>query len=123
MKKGFTLVELTAVVVLISLIFLISYSVISNSINAKKEEISDTMNKIIYEAANIYIGYNPSNYSMVDGNLYCIKLNDLVEYELLSNPLLDPITNKEISLNKYVKLEVNVDEYQYSIVDSCNEKR
>ena len=43
------------------------------------------MNKIIYEAANIYISYNESNYTKVDGNVYCIKLSELTDMELLQN--------------------------------------
>lgn len=123
MKKGFTLVELTAVVILIALISILGFAIINNSINSKKNEISETMNQIIYEASSIYMEYNPNNYLKVDDNVYCIKLSDLTDLDLLTKPLIDPITNKEISLNKYVKVEVNAEEYLYSIVDNCTEKR
>jgi len=123
MKKGFTLVELTAVIILIALISILGFTIINNSINSKKNEISETMNQIIYEASSIYMGYNPNNYLKVDDNVYCIKLSDLTDLDLLTKPLIDPITNKEISLNKYVKVEVNAEEYLYSIVDNCTEKR
>ena len=122
-KKGFTFVELTAVVILLALISILGFNIITKSINNKKQDISDAMNKIIYEASNIYMGYNPNKYNKVDGNIYCIKLNDLTDLELLSDPIIDPITNKNISLDKYVKVEVNVNEYLYDIVDSCTEKR
>lgn len=122
-KKGFTLVELTAVVILLALISVLSYSFITKGINSKKQEISDAMSKIIYEASSIYMEYNPNNYPKIDGNIYCIKLSDLTDLDLLNNPLIDPITNKNISLDNYVKVEVNIDEYLYSVVDSCTEKR
>ena len=123
MKKGFTLVELTAVVILIALISILGFTIINNSINSKKGEISETMNQLIYEASSIYMGYNPNSYLKIDDNVYCIKLSDLTDLDLLTKPLIDPITNKEISLNKYVKVEVNAEEYLYSIVDNCTEKR
>ena len=122
-KKGFTFVELTAVVILLALVSILAFNIITKSINSKKNDISDAMNKIIYEASSIYMGYNPNNYSKIDGNVYCIKLGDLTDLELLNDPIIDPVTNKNISLNKYVKVEVNVDEYLYNIVDSCTVKR
>ena len=122
-NKGFTLVELTAVVILLALVSILGFAVINNSISSKKNDISDAMNKIIYEAANIYISYNESNYSKIDGNVYCIKLSELTDMELLQTPLLDPVTNKEVSLDNYVKLEVNVNEYIYNTVNDCKEKR
>lgn len=123
MKKGFTLIELTAVIILIALISILGFTLISNNINSKKGEISEAMNKIIFEASNIYMGYNPNNYLKLDDNVYCIKLSELTSLDLLSNPLIDPISNEEISLDKYVKVEVNAEEYLYSIVDNCTEKR
>ena len=122
-KKGFTFVELTAVVILLALVSILAFNIITKSINSKKNDISDAMNKIIYEASSIYMGYNPNNYSKIDGNVYCIKLGDLTDLELLNNPIIDPVTNNNISLNKYVKVEVNVNDYLYNIVDSCTEKR
>ena len=123
MKKGFTLIELTAVIILIALISVLGFTLISNNINSKKDEISEAMNKIIFEASNIYMGYNQKNYLKIDDNIYCIKLSNLIDLDLLSKPLIDPVSNEEISLDKYVKIEVNAEEYLYSIVDNCTEKR
>jgi len=95
----------------------------SNNINSKKDEISEAMNKIIFEASNIYMGYNQKNYLKIDDNIYCIKLSNLIDLDLLSKPLIDPVSNEEISLDKYVKIEVNAEEYLYSVVDDCTEKR
>lgn len=122
-NKGFTLVELTAVVIILALLSLLGFSFINNSISSKQNELSDAFNKIIIDAANIYVSYNPNNYVKVDGNVYCIKFSDLTDLELLTEPLRDPITNKEVSLNNYVKLEVNIDNYLYTITDKCTEKR
>lgn len=122
-NKGFTLVELIAVVIILALISLLGYSYINDSVSSKKNDFSEAFNKIIIDAANIYIGYNPNNYAKVDGNIYCIKLSELTDYEILSEPLVDPITNENVSLDNYVKLEVNVDEYIYTIENNCTEKR
>lgn len=123
MKRGFTLVELTAVIIVLALISLIGFSFINNMVASKEKELSDTFNKIVFDATDLYVSYNSNNYPMIDGNVYCIKLKELTDMEILTEPLIDPITNKEVSLDKYVELEVNVDEYLYEIKDTCTEKR
>jgi len=123
MKRGFTLVELIAVVIILAIISLIGFSYINNIVANKEKELSDTFNKIVFDATDIYISYNQKKYSMIDGNVYCIKLKELTDMEILTEPLIDPITNEEVSLEKFVELEVNVDEYLYDIKDSCTEKR
>lgn len=122
-NKGFTLVELTAVVIILAVISLIGFSYINNMVANEKNELSDAFNKIVFDATDLYVSYNQSNYAMIDGNVYCIKLKELTDMEILNEPLKDPITNEEVSLEKYVKLEVNVNEYLYEVVDTCTEKR
>lgn len=122
-NKGFTLIELTAVVIILALISFIGFSYITNQVNSKKQQLSDAFNKVVYDASDIYVSYNENNYPMIDGNVYCIKFNELIDYEILTTPLVDPITNKEVSLDNYVKLEVNVDEFLYEVVQTCTEKR
>lgn len=122
-NKGFTLIELTAVVLILALISFIGFSYITNQVSSKKQQFSDAFNKIVFNATDVYISYNPNNYKMIDGNVYCIKLKELVDYEVLTTPLIDPVSNKDVSLDNFVKLEVNVDDYIYNIVDSCTEKR
>jgi len=122
-NKGFTLVELTAVIIILAVISLIGFSYINNMVASKENELSEAFNKIVFDATDIYVSYNPSNYPMIDSNVYCVKLNELTDMEILTAPLKDPVTNKEVSLDKYVELEVNVNEYIYNIKDTCTEKR
>ncbi len=123
MKKGFTLVELIAVVILIAAISVLGITLINKNVNRKKAEISDAMMKIINSSAEVYMSYNPSNYKKTNGNIYCIKLSTLVELEILQSPIQDPVTKNNIDENKYVKVEVNNSQYKYNIEDECTEKR
>ena len=121
MKKGFTLVELLAVIIILGLLTIIAIPSIIGILNNEKENISDSMKNIIINASSLYIEDNSGVYPKVNNNVYCIKLESLVNDNRLSNPLKDPVTNKEIDLNKYVKVSIINDLYDYDIVDICTE--
>ena len=121
MKKGFTLVELLAVIIILGLLTIIAIPSIVGILNNEKENISDSMKNIIINASSLYIEDNSGVYPKVNNNVYCIKLESLVNDNRLSNPLKDPVTNKEIDLNKYVKVSIINDLYDYDIVDICTE--
>lgn len=121
MKKGFTLVELLAVIIILGLLTIIAIPSIIGILNNEKENISDSMKNIIINASSLYIEDNSGVYPKVNNNVYCIKLESLVNDNRLSKPLKDPVTNKEIDLNKYVKVSIINDLYDYDIVDICTE--
>ena len=123
MKKGFTLIELMAAVVIFVGIISIAIPTIMNQINDKKEEISSTTLNTIYEAARLYMAdYNISDEINI-GNNYCVSLDELTQEEYLSSPIIDPTTRKEISLTKYVKAKLNPNREftDFELVDvNCN---
>ncbi len=121
MKKGFTLVELLAVIIILGLLTIIAIPSIIGILNNEKENISDSMKNIIINASSLYIEDNSGVYPKVNNNVYCIKLESLVNDNRLSKPLKDPVTNKEIDLNKYIKVSIINDLYNYDIVDICTE--
>lgn len=117
MKKGFTLVELLAVLVITSLIMIIAIPSIMNAINKKRNDISDDAKMMIYDAADLYI----SNYSSViqSNTTYCIILDDLVNAGYLTSPVKDFKNDKEVPLNYYVKATPNGSEFDYDLVKTC----
>lgn len=121
MKKGFTLVELLAVIIILGLLTIIAIPSIIGILNNEKENISDSMKNVIINASSLYIEDNSGVYPKVNNNVYCIKLESLVNDNRLSKPLKDPVTNKEIDLNKYIKVSIINDLYNYDIVDICTE--
>lgn len=121
MKKGFTLVELLAVIIILGLLTIIAIPSIIGILNNEKKNISNSMKNIIINASSLYIEDNSGVYPKVNNNVYCIKLESLVNDNRLSKPLKDPVTNKEIDLNKYVKVSIINDLYNYDIVDICTE--
>jgi prepilin-type N-terminal cleavage/methylation domain-containing protein len=113
-KNGFTLIEMIAVVIIISLLALISLPTIMNQLANKKDEISDVTQSLIFEAAELYMSGKTSTYVKTPGLSYCVSLDDLVNQGYLSSPITDYKTGNEISLSNYVKTTIN----QYSEYDN-----
>lgn len=65
-KKGFTLVEILAVIVILSLIMLLAYPSIMKSFNASKNKISELSKKQIEDATKI----------IIDEAIYCNMSNE-----------------------------------------------
>lgn len=122
MKKGFTLIEMIAVVLIMALLTLIVLPTIVNQIQSQKENISDASLKLITSATELYLEERENEYIMMPGATYCISLETLVNDGKLKKPLQDLSTGKEISLNQVMKTVVNsYGEGEYSLVkpDEC----
>ena len=123
MKKGFTLIEMMAAVVIFIGILMIAVPSIINQINERKGEISDATLNTIYNATKLYLDdYNISD-SVNIGSSYCVSLDKLVNDEYLTSPIMDPLSKKEIPLTKYVKATLNPNREfsNFELVDTnCN---
>ena len=119
MKKGFTLIELLCVVIILGILLILAIPSITNILNNEKNNISSKMEEIIFQSGELYIQDNSSIYTKVDGNVYCIQFNNLIDEGYLSNPLNDPVTNKSIDTSKYIKVSVEDQNYKYSITNEC----
>lgn len=120
MKHGFTLVEMIAVIVIVAIISIISIPTILNSIRNTKDELSDTMKEIIISSGQLHYSTNVKSYPKVEGNVYCVTLQTLIDEGHLTSPLVDAVTKVEIDVNKYVKATVFNNSYYYEISDECS---
>lgn len=124
-KNGFTLVEILAVLVLVSAIIIISVPSIINYINSSKQEISEVTQKLIFAGTDLYIDNNKHLFPEKEGNEYCVTLNDVVESGVLDKPIVDSVSGEEINLNKFVKIsyiydeDLKINKYNYEMSDSC----
>lgn len=118
-QKGFTLVELIGVVIILCLLCVLAIPPILNSINSTKNELSDTMKEILVNASELYVNDNTKKFPERDGNVYCVEIQKLIDQEYLLSPLLDPVTKRQIPSSHYVKIEVNAGIYNYDFIESC----
>ena len=111
MKKGFTLVELLAVIILLGILLTFTYTKVTNIAEKKENEISDAKIALINNATSEYIENNSDTYQV--GSTYCIELKTLVEENLV--PV--DITDVQKKYN-YVKVQVGTSQNTYKLVQS-----
>lgn len=120
MKKGFSLIEILAVVTILGLLFILAMPKIINSIYNKKNEVNLINNNLIITAAKKYVSDNYLSFKKDKENIYCLPLETLVKKEYLSNTL-DVVNDSDITNLKTVKITYD-NTFQYEIVNKndCN---
>lgn len=113
MKKGFTLVEMLAVIALLAVIIGFSIPAILDKINSEQGKIDETLKQTVISAANLYVDNNKSKFS--DNNVHNIKFNTLVESDLLDSSILTDYNNY------CVKATYSNKQYNFEIISSCVE--
>lgn len=102
-KKGFTLVELLAVIVILALLALLTSTAVTKLVKDSKNDLSEIQMKSIKSAAESWGAENLSKLPDV-GECKYLTLQDLKNSGLLDSNIIDPNTNEEISDNLYIKI-------------------
>lgn len=126
--KGFTLVELLAVIIILALLTLLASTSVTKLVKDSKEELSSTQIELIKSAAEMWGAENidklPSS-----GQCTYITLGDLKEYGFLDSSIVDATNNQEISNDLKIKIVGTKSEYgklllKYETnpenIDGCN---
>ena len=93
MKKGFTLVELLAVIIILGIIALITFPIVDKSIeNSKQAALERTIDSIL-DAAHDYSIQNKLGYSTEENTL---SLDQLKNSGFLEVEIINPVTNEEM---------------------------
>lgn len=117
-NKGFTLIELMAVIVILGIVVTFTSIIVVNQIDKSKQRISDATLKIIYSASDSYVDENINDFPKVANNNYCIKISDLIKSNLIEKTIIDK--EKDITENYFVKVTYKSN-YEYEIVEECTE--
>lgn len=113
MKNGFTLVELLAVIIILSAIALITTIETGTVIKKSKNNLSDVQISKIEEAAKVYylkegIGYDTDSFSQ------CISVEKLLEKGYIeAEQVLDPKTKKAVTGSVVISYNSNNYSYKY----------
>ena len=116
MKKGFTLIELMAVVVIISLVCLLTFPNIVNQIKKSKDVNKDNVEKVVISAAKKYVNDNIDKYNE-EGD-YCIAVQDLINNDYLKE---DIVKDEENDITDYSVSLMLSDKYVYELKKVCKE--
>ena len=118
-KLGFTLAELLGVIVIISILALLSFPPIINQIKQSRDKVSDATMKIIVSATDIYLSSHQNEFPITP-TTYCVTLQQLVDDDKLSDPIIDATSGNHYALTKMVKVVIdNSNDFTYTLVDTC----
>lgn len=120
MKKGFTLIEMLGILVILSVIILVSVpNIVQSNKKAKENETEDAKNTI-YMAAETYLEINDgAKASLKKNGYYYITLNELVNESLLSSSMKNPDNDKTIVEGAWwVEARMNNGTVNYMLVNN-----
>ena len=121
MKKGFTLIEMIGVMVILSLLLLFVMPSVINYIK-KGGDTKDTVVKtMIFEAARKYIDDNKNMFKKDVKNTYCISLYTLANEGYIESPVTLSSSDEDIASEESTKtVKIIYDEkFKYELVDEC----
>lgn len=119
MKKGFTLVEVIAVILLIGLLVVFAIPAVVNQVGKKSEEVDQVTEEIIYAAAELYM--NDKNIIISGSETYCeITLQKLINEGYLDKSSATYASGNEIPTNRIIKATKDAySQNQYELVKTC----
>ena len=119
MKKGYTLVELLGVIAILVILILIMFTAYTQFKNDTEASIDSAVEIMISEVSEKYVKKYKTN--IKNGNVYCITLKDLLDNNMMS----DPVTNSDgekISESTQIRITIVNDRYEVDVdVSKCRE--
>ncbi len=94
MKKGFTLVELLGVIILLGILSLIATVTVSHTIRENRQDGCKMQLDNIITAAKTYGGKNVFNLPKVDGEKLIITLEELQSLGFADKEIKNPVTDE-----------------------------
>ena len=114
-KKGFTLVELLAVLVVLGIIAVICYPIVTKTLTNQKTKLSSEQRNRIINAAKNYVASN-----VISDEASCIKVSDLQSGGYLeSGTIKDPNGGTLDGAGVQVDWDDEHNQYTYTFVGSC----
>ena len=115
MNKGYTLIELLGVILILVLLTALVLPNVMNSIKSSTNKNDELIEDIIISSAKLYMSDNYSDMKIDDGFTYCISLSTLVKDGYLETPIkynnMDDVTG-------IMSVKVTyTNKYSYAIVD------
>ena len=122
-SKGFTLVEMLAVIGIIALLSLVTINVLINQFTNVKEKLTENQIDLIYSAAKSYVSDNVNKYPKIVGREYCLDVETLIKNGYLPDNLVDVINEKKVNITYGIKVvvdsEINYKFYYNSLGNVC----
>ena len=120
-KKGFTLVELLAVIVILAIVLIIAVPGVLSIINKTKDSAYDRQIDMIKDAVKNYVTANTITWSGENPKSTVVTLDMLQSGGYLDKKILDPRNKKEILCANVLVTKDNKNKITYDVDMSCND--
>ena len=121
-NRGFTLIEILTVIVILGVILSITVPTVLGMINNSKQNMYDIQVKNIESAAEAYILKNGRSIAELDaiGGIYYLSLSDLNDEGFISLPIKNPKTNTNFDAdNNWVRIiKITEDKLTYDFTNN-----
>lgn len=117
-KKGFTLVELLGVFVILSIIVLVTFPYAAGLLKNTKDSEYKRFEENLFLATEAYIEANSEVYSQFseNGSMDYISISELIESQFLSEKMTNPKTKEKIDQSGCIKVTKNDDKLNYEYI-------
>ena len=121
MKKGFTLIEMLAVIVILGVIVVFVFPKLSNLIGIGREKEKEISESVIMDAAKEYSNNDKTLTKGLinNGDRKCITVQSLIDNGYIKQEDIEKVS---VNASSKVKIELNSsDNLTYTVVDTCEE--
>lgn len=120
MKKGFTLIEVLAVIVILGLLIAMVSPVVNNLLGDSEDALSDKQVDSIVKASKKYM-VEHSELLPENSDSTAIYISDLIDNGVIDNDeVIDPKTKEEMNGCVVVNYNENFNQYEYNYRDDCS---
>lgn len=117
MKKGFTLVELLAVLVILAILSTIAMVSITSIMRQSEEKLLEEQIGRIEDGAHLYMS---SNVALYPADELLLTVEQLKQSGFLNNETIyNPVTDEEMNGCVLVKYEVDINQYVFTYQSTC----
>ena len=115
MKKGFTLIELISVIILLGIVGLIAIPVINNTLRSQKQTLYESQITDIKLATERWAFDHVEELPVGESDFITVTISDLKSTGYLEKELIDPRSGDPIPNELEVKITRKGEGYYYSI--------
>ena len=119
-KKGFTLVELISVIVILGILALIVFPSVLSTINKGKSSTKDSNKKLIIAGAKNYVTDNQNSFKSIDGKTYCISMGTLYNNGYINTVIGLDVNDDVTQITDVVKVQYSGGKFNYSYVSASD---
>ena len=118
-SKGFSLIELLAVITILAIIALITVPIANRVIKEIREKAEASQEKLVIEGAKIWVSQNSNLLSDEVGDIYTLEVQTIQNSNYLTQKQLKDLEKSKDLDNACVKITTEEHRYSYQFVKEC----